>query len=168
MTIPESDFASVYEWSQSFAKTKARGNADTEQLLIDACTDAVMWAVQKCTCAETFVNFAKSAIRRWVSRKLAKAKAKRQIRPLCGPLPEQVESRSEKPVKPMLIGDLPEDLAFIVRLYMVDGYTCRDIGHLVGKGHNTVNLMLKRAAQMLDPGATAPSRRNGEKRLTAG
>ncbi|HEY1190444.1 MAG TPA: hypothetical protein VGE74_22615 [Gemmata sp.] len=168
MTIPEPDLAGVYDWAQKFARAKACGNPDAEESLIDAGTDAILWAVEKCTCADSFTNFAKTAIRRWVARKLAKARKRRQVRPLCGPLPEQVEGRAEKPVKPMLIGDLPEDLAFVVRLYMVDGFTCRDIGHLTGTSHNTVNLKLKRAAAMLDPTAVAPRRRNGEKRLSAG
>lgn len=169
MGVPVSDdvLAAAYTSALAHASRSARGSHELVELLTDAATDAVLWSLGHCTCATTFPGFARSAVCRWVSRGLSKAAAKRHNRPHIGALPEQVESRYEKPTQPLLMTDLPEDLAFVVRLYMIDGYNCRDIGLLTNQSHNTVNLKLKRAAEILAEGRIKPERRKGEKRLSA-
>jgi DNA-directed RNA polymerase specialized sigma24 family protein len=157
----------AYDWALAFARTRARGSSEVEEVLIDAATDALMWAQRQCTDAFTFVPLAKSAVRRWFGRALHRHKLKKNNRPGCGGLPEQVEGRHEKPTKPMLIEDLPDDLAFVVRLYMIDSFTCREIGHLTGRSHDTVSRMLKQAALIIGAGREVPSRRNGEKRFSS-
>lgn len=167
MTIPDATLKAVYGWALRHAAHHARGEDETEQVLIDAATNGILWAQERCTCADSFARFARTAVRRFVHRSLVKSRVKRFNRPEVGALPEQVEGRSAKPTKPTLIADLPDDLAFVVRLYMVDGYTLREIGLLVGRSPNTVDLMLKKAARLLEPEGKAPPRRCREKRLSA-
>ena len=173
--IADDDIKAAYERGLAQARQRAGGNSDVEQELIDAATSAVMWALEHCRDATTFRQFAASAVRRWIGRQLHRIKLKN--RPNMQGIDAQdgaerrfdyLAARDAKPERPMLIEDLPEELGFVVRLYMVDGYTLRDIGMLVGKSPNTVALMLKEAASMLAPGREAPTRNNGEKRLTAG
>ncbi len=151
-----------------YARKRARGSSEVEEVLIDAATDALMWARTNCKNATTFIALAKSAVRRWFGRALHRHKLKKNNRPGFGGLPEQVEGRREKPTKPMMIEELPDDIAFVVWLYMVDAYTCREISLLTGQSHDTVNRKLHRAAELLSPGRLKPSRGNGEKRLSAG
>lgn len=168
VAILDADIAAVYEWALSHARSRTRGDWSAADELADAATDAVLWSIQHCKDATTFRQFAKQAVRRWVGRQIGRIVKKRNNRPAGAPLPEQVEGREAKPVRPMLIEELPEDLAFLVRLYMVDGYTVREAGALCGIGHNTAARKLKQAAELLAAGRIAPERRKGEKRLSAG
>lgn len=68
-------------------------------------------------------------------------------------------------VQPLTIADLPEELAFTVRLFVVDGYTLRDCGMLLGVSHDTVARRLREAAKLLAPGRIAPVPRSGQRRL---
>lgn len=171
--IPDAVLQEAYQWALRQAQSKAQRQQDIAEEMLDAATDAVLWCVERCTSVETFKGFVRATVQRWLSRKVAKARMKCAHRVPVGVITDEIrdglESRNEKPAAPLLIEDLPEDLAFIVRLYMVDGYNCRDIGLLVNQSHNTVNLKLKRAAEMLAAGRMdKPERRKGEKRLTAG
>ncbi|MBP3954015.1 sigma-70 family RNA polymerase sigma factor [Gemmata sp. G18] len=169
LTIADADYSAVYRWALGFAHKRAGGNDETEQVLIDAAADAILWARDNCTNPGTFIPFAKTAIRRWFGRSLHRLKLRRSNRPAVVSLTHEVARRRvEQPAKPVLIDELPEDLAFVVRLYMIDSYTCREIGLLTGRSHDTVNRMLHRAAELLAPGRIKPERRNGEKCLSAG
>lgn len=174
MTIDPAAIEKAYSWACEHARTRAVGGSEVEDELTDAATNAVLWAIQRCTNADTFTNFAKAAVRRWVARQAHRIKLKRRNRPRAADphhegTVDDARARQGKPTKPTLIQELPEDLAFVVRLYMVDGYSMREIGLLVGCSPNTVDLKLKRAAALLNDGPlVAPVRRNGEKRLTAG
>ncbi|AWM40271.1 Sigma-70, region 4 [Gemmata obscuriglobus] len=174
VAVPDAAIAAVYEWACGHARYRAKGATEVEDELTDAATNAVMWAIKNCTDATTFENFAKAAVRRWVWRQMHRIKRKRANRPRAAdPTTEgTIESmcaRTEKPVRPVLMDDLPEDLAFIVRLYLTDGFSMREIGLLTGRSPNTVQVHLTKAAKLLHDGPlVTPSRRNGEKRLTAG
>lgn len=171
--VPEAAIASAYSWAIEHARIRARGGSEVEDELTDAATSAVLWAIQRCTNPATFENFAKAATRRWVARQLNRIKLKRERRPRADPVDElgveDLHQRATKPVRPVLIDDLPEDLAFLVRLYTQDAFTLREIGLLTGQSPNTVDIKLKAAALLLWDGIRIlPTRPTGQKRLSAG
>lgn len=170
--IPDADILAAYEAAVAYAKRRGRGRLDITERLIDAATDAVLWCRAKCTNATSFRRFCGRTTERAVKRVERRECGAAANRPAVGTLSEDaarvVEARSEKPAAPLLIEDLPEELAFAVRLYFVDGYTLREIGLLVGQSPNTVDLHIKKAAHLLAEGRIKPSRRNGEKRLRNG
>lgn len=170
--VPESEVSAAYKSALAFAKRRGRGRLDITEALIDSATDAVMWCVQKCEDVKTFRRFATRTVSHWVRRAEKRAEFRAGQKPPACPLSEEaadaLESRREKPSEPLLIEDLPDDLAFIVRLYMVDGYTLREIGLLVSCSPNTVDLKLKKAAELLAPGRMKPDRGKNEKRLAPG
>lgn len=163
--VPEQAVAAAYKWALSHARSRTRGNHEVEDELHDAATNAVMWSVAHCTDATTFPQQCKAAVRLWVSRQVGRITLKRRNRPERHELPKGLVGRDEKPVRPLLIEDLPEDLAFIVRLHTVDGFTVREIGLLTGMGHNTAHRKLQKAAELLAAGRIVPER---AKRFTAG
>lgn len=167
--VPEPEFAAMYRWALGYARRKATSQ-EAAETLIDAATDGLMWARARCDSPERWRNYARSTVYRVVNRAIKKLVKREHRRPGRAALPEQLEAKPTcRPPKPNLIADLPEELAFLVRLYMVDGYTNREIGLLTGQSHNTVNLKLRRAAALLQDGLRVePRRRNGEKRLSRG
>ncbi|MBP3959449.1 sigma-70 family RNA polymerase sigma factor [Gemmata sp. G18] len=167
VAIADEDMKAACDWAMSFARKRARGSSEVEEVLIDAATDALMWCRTNCTNADTFIGFAKAAVRRWFGRALHRLKLRRSNRPAVVSLEHDVARRRvEQPAKPVLIEDLPEDIAFIVRLYMVDGFSLREIGHLTNQSHDTVARQLHRAAELLAPRRMRPQRANGQKCLS--
>lgn len=167
--VPDDLFTAAYEDAMQVVGRYARRNPTLGDEIHDAAVSALLWAREHCNDAMTFKAFAGRAVATWISRTLWKLKQKAARRPVTGQLTHDVARRGvAKPVRPLLIEDLPEDLAFVVRLYFVDSYSLREIGLLTGTSANTADVMLKRAAALLAPGRVAPARRKGEKCLTAG
>jgi len=163
IAVPVAAVAAAYQWALAHARHRCRGNAEAEDELIDAATNAVMWSIAHCNDGATFPQQCKAAVRLWVSRQIGRIVRKRKNRPTGVPLVDGLTCREAKPVRPILIEELPADIGFIVRLYFVDGYAVRDIGLLVGLGHNTVARKLHLAAEMIAAGRMAPERAKGQK-----
>jgi len=167
--IPEAEMTAAYQWALEHADIKARNRGgEVAEIARDAATDGLMWARDNYLPARgAFGPFCAAAVRRVVGRAIL-AHVQRE-RPAVFSLDaaddDGGDGRPGKEASPMLIGDLPEDLAFAVRLYMVDGFGLRDCGALLGVGPNVVQRMLRKAAALLAPGRTAPIRRAGERRL---
>jgi|GEM_PF-6375750 len=170
VSIPDDVFAKAYDAALAIAEKRAKACPWHRDELIDGATNAVLWARDNCKNADTFIPFTKAAVRRWLGRTMSRISRKHKTRGDTVALTFDVAAtRTQAPVQPMLIEDLPEDLAFAVRLYMIDGYNLRDCGMLMGCSPNTVDLKLKQAAELLADGRLKkPERRKGEKRLTAG
>ncbi|QJW92939.1 sigma-70 family RNA polymerase sigma factor [Frigoriglobus tundricola] len=168
--VPDEVFATAYEAAMRHAKYRASRRRDCDDIITDAAVDGLLWARANCTSAESFPAFAATCVRRFVWRKLAKASEKRARRPEHVELSDATRAVAKPvaPVRPLLIDDLPEDIAFAVRLFFTDGYSLRDCGLLMNKSPNTVDLMLKKAAELLAPGRIKPFRPTGQKRLTRG
>jgi DNA-directed RNA polymerase specialized sigma24 family protein len=166
--IPESDVKTAYEGALAYAARFAIPYADGQEQYTDAATDGVMWAIRNCTNADTFLGFCRSAVRKFVKRKWHKLREKRESRPGVEALPEHVADRDTKPVKPINIEELPEDLACIVTFYLVEGYDLREIAMLTGQCFKTVQRKLQRAAALLAEGRIKPARKPGERRLSKG
>ncbi|VTR90820.1 rna polymerase subunit sigma-24 : : Sigma70_r4_2 [Gemmata massiliana] len=165
----DADMKAACEWAMSYARKRARGSSEVEELLVDAATDALMWARKNCKDASTFVPLAKAATRRWFGRALHRLKLRRANRPQFGELTAGTDrARATKPTRPTLIEELPEDLAFIARLYTIDAYSIREIALLTGKSHSTVHIALHKAAELLAGGRERPIRKAGTKCLSAG
>lgn len=142
-----------------------RGDEYTD-VLLDAATDGIIWARDRYDPARgPFGAFAGVAMRRCVRR--AMIAHGQRVRPMVYHMGtrEEADLQAQPDAVPMLIGDLPDDIAFAVRLYMVDGYDLRDCGLLLGAGPNAVQRMLRKAGMLLAPGRVVPVRRAGERRL---
>ena len=170
--VTDEVFASAYADAIRYAGIKARGRggeyADT---ILDAATDALLWARGRYDPAlagpSGFESFAARAVRVAVSRAAAGDCRSAITRPTASGLPDAVaaSARQSAGATPLLIADLPEDLAFVVRLYFTDGYDLRDCGLLLGVGPNVVQRKLRQAAELLAPGRVAPVRGAGTRRL---
>jgi hypothetical protein len=168
VAIPESEIKIAYERATQYAATRAHTNPLFAEEIHDAAVNGLMWAIERCNNLETFQVYCRSAVMRFVSRRIHKEKAKRDRRPLAQALPEQLAGRKTQPVQPTTIEELPKELADTVCFYMVHGFNMRQIGLLMGVSADTVQERLKRAAEMIAGGRDQPERRKGEKRLSAG
>jgi hypothetical protein len=169
VSVPPEAVEAAYKAALRSAEKYAKCCPGHSDKFTDAATDSVLWSIDHCTDAEKFRTFAASACRRWLYRTSHKLRMKDEKRPAVASLEGDVATtRTQSPTGIKLIQDLPEDLAWIVSLYMDQGFNCREIALLTGQGHNTVNLKLKRAAEILAEGRIKPERRKNEKRLTPG
>lgn len=167
--VPDAEVAKAYNSALSNARTWARGDADRVEAFTDAATDAVVWAVANCNNADTFGAFARSAVRRFLWRTSRKLRQKAANRPAVQSLVnEDPAGREGKPTRPILIEELPEELAVIVRFYFDDGYDLRQIALLTGLSFKTVQRRLQAAGEMIAEGRMKPDRKSGERRLSAG
>lgn len=170
MAVSDKDVADAYAWALGHAAHASRGRCpDLAEAIHDAATDGVVWAVESFDPSKVgrggFASFSASAVRRCVKRALYQWVNRERpdvfsIDADGGPEPE-----SNAAVQPLTMADLPEDLAFTVRLYMVDGYSLREVGVLTGVGPNVVQRKLRKAAELLAPGRVKPQRKAGERRL---
>ena len=170
MTIPDDEMREAYSWALDHAAIATRGrSADLTEAASDAATDGVMWARDNYDPAKgDFGAFAASAVRRCVGRAIM-AHVQRD-RPTVVSLDDEgcrneLAAARDASTPPLTIADLPDDLAFCVRLYMVDGFNLRDIGLLTGSGPNAVQRKIRQAAALLAPGRMAPVRKAGARRL---
>lgn len=167
--IPDAEFAKLYEWAVGFAERRAHGFATASEDLLDAATSGLLWARDHCKSVGEWDRFARASVRQAVARAYAKCARRAKHRPTMEALDvERDPPTSEAEAAPLLIADLPEELAVAVRFFMVDGFTLRDCGLLLGVSQNTVKRRLVQAAELLAPGRIRPVRRRGEKRLRCG
>lgn len=167
-TIPEDEMRAALEWAMEHVEITARRRGrDMEEALIDSATDSVMWAVRSYDPARgAFGPFSAAAVKRAVRLAVIRFVQERQQRPEPAELPESLAaSRRQSSADSLTIEDLPEDLAFAVRLYFVDGYDLRECGALMGCDKNAVQRKLRKAAELLAPGRVAPVRKAGARRL---
>ncbi len=168
--ISDNIFAAAYARALREAQRRTKRHPALAEELTDASTDALMWARAHCTDAATFEQFAISAVKRWHWRVIERAKEKSANRPEVISIDdtEPVIARTEKPTRPLLIEDLPEDLAIVVRFYFTDGFDLREIALLTGQSHKTVERKLNRAGALLAEGRLKPERHKGARRLLKG
>lgn len=166
----DTEIAEAYSWAMEHAaiQTRNRGS-DLAEIAGDAATDGVMWALGRYIPAKgEFGPFSAAAVRRCVRRAIL-AHVQRD-KPAVFSLDTKGDregdwlARDDK-AAPLTIDDLPEDLAFAVRLYMVDGYDLRECGMLLGCDKNAVQRKLRKAAELLAPGRIVPDRKTGSRRL---
>lgn len=168
--VPEAEFARVYAWAMRHVLFEARGRGDEyRDALLDAATDGLLWVRDRFDPAfgrDGFRHFAERVVRQAVSRAKLRRFERGQSRPgmeaLAGDTPA---SPKESSAAPLMIADLPDDLAFVVRLTFVDEYDLRDCGLLTGAGPNAVQAKLRKAAALLAPGRVVPARAAGARRL---
>lgn len=165
-SISEAEFAEAYDYAMRHVKSQTRRRALAD-LLHDAATDGLMWARKNYDPARgKFGAFAANAVRVAVKRAVMGHVQQQAIRPSISELTEfQAAPARKSQCERLTIDDLPERLAFAVRLYMVDGYDLRECGMLLGVAPNTVRQMLRKAAELLAPDHAAPVRKAGERRL---
>lgn len=175
--IPEDVMADVYTRALRHAEimTQRRGSDELSELALDAATNAIMWSRDNFDPSKAtgtgFRGFAMQAVRVSVARAIAGHF--RRDRPVMQSLDTELEDGRRSgdaveggaEVERLTIADLDEELAFIVRLYMIDGFTLRDIGLLIGCGAEAVRRKIHHAAELLAPGRIKPTRRNGERKL---
>lgn len=166
--IPDDAFARSYEWAMSYAERRAVGFADAAEPLVDAATEGLLWARAHCRTVEEWDKFARASVAHAVGRAYAKCARRAHDRPAVEVLDMECGAPTSDTETPLMIADLPEVLAFTVRLYFVDGLNLRDCGLLLGCSQNTVKRRLHQAAALLAPGRIAPERVKGTKRLHAG
>ena len=167
VAIPEAEIALAYKKALRYARRKADGVANLQEPFIDAATSAILWTLENCHDPATFGAQCWAAVALWTARQRqreARRWACKGSRVASTDTPDNIVDTS-RASGPLLIGDLPDDLAFAVRLYMIDGFNLRDCGLLLGCSAHAVQDMLTKAAKLLAPGTTMPVRRLGEKRL---
>lgn len=180
--IPDDHFSRSYEWAVGFAERRAAGFVDAADPLLDAATEGLLWARAHCRTLGEWDRFSRASVMQAVGRAYAKCARRAHDRPgvISIDPDESHDPRSRFAAVrqqdlhavtaevPLLIADLPEVLAFTVRLYFVDGHSLRDCGLLLGCSQNTVKRRLHQAAALLAPGRIEPERIKGTKRLHAG
>jgi hypothetical protein len=134
--VPDDVFAAAYAEAMVAAErfVKRRRGAD-DYVFTDAATTAVLWARDHCVDAARFPQFCKRTVRTFLCRASAKRRVKIEARPQQVALCEEIAAgRAQAPTGPILIDGLPSDLAFVARLFTIDGYTVREIALLCGIG----------------------------------
>ncbi len=161
VAVPAEAVAETYLWAIQYAARQGRRLPDAAESFIDAATDAVLYARARCRDLTTWPAFARSLVALAVRR--ASMKRSRRLK-IAGPtfsldardeasrLVREVAARSDAGTR-LTIADLDQELAFVARLWLVDGFTTRDIALLTPHDKNAVLRRLRRAAAILDPDA---------------
>jgi len=166
----EQEIASAYSSALKHAERRAPRPFELTETARDAATDAVMWALRAWQSGRgaSFETFTMSAVRRFVDRAIKQSANRFHSRPVISELTEGIAARDVQagsfPLS-LAVQELPDDLRHTVRLFHVDKFDLRDIGHLMGCSMETARTRLAKAARLLGDGAPRPRRMTGEKRF---
>ncbi len=181
--VPEDRFTEAYLWAMDHVGRRGRRDPVAAEDVHDAATSALLWARAHCTALSTWTNFARAAVKVATDRAISKRARRTRTRPAMMSLDARgvnnTDSDDDAPTfdapapadgqhTPKLIADLPEELAFVVRLYFVDAFDLRECGLLLGCSQNTVKRRLLQAAAMLAPNLAPQQRARKTKHLGRG
>ena len=185
--------ATTKQIEKAYAKAigLAEGVAPTENEIRDAAMsaagDSVMWAIKNLDekRVDSFPGFAFCAAKRFVGRAVRRATRRLAMAPcqlsaLLGP-DDSGNTVSESALEQLgdlfegeglgeaalsvEMSELPDSLAFVVRLFYIDKFSVRDISLLSNIGKSTVCDRLRKAARLLRPEGVIPVRKPKAKRM---
>ncbi len=159
---PEEDIAAALDALTRYAERIARGPAAAHlDALLDAATDAVLWATRKHNpAAGPFVGFAATVGRRAVDLRFRRLRRRDARRPAVGPLddlnPFAPPTRADRPdVDPF--APLPAHLAAAARRVWGEGLSQQAAAADLGISPAALSRRLSRAAALLAPLLARPA-----------